>query len=1462
MHKIASLSGPIASTVAMCRVFVLALLVTGTLASHSVADAATFYLSPTGSDVNPGTEAQPWATFARAWQSLRRGDTLILLDGVYYQGMVTQAPAVDPANPQYITIKAKNDGKAIIDGRGAGSPLMDVRGTHLIFEGFVVGNAATAVFRIQGSNHVLRRISAYNASVDLNSSVIAIAGASDVLLEDVVAAGTGRKMVVITRGARNTLRRVFSFWQRWDGREFCGINWPHGAGLEIYDTSNHLIENSISYGNVPSYHIGFKSQNNTEQSQAVDNRLMGNIAINAGKTHPDGATLHWPESERPQPTNCTGYNDPNYYYSMRSGFWVAGAGVVRDNLLQDNLSYGNANVGFVYYNVGRTGYDGQPATSGNVIRRFTAMANGSDNPNGPWPGIWGGKDIDVTQTDLDAFGTVEDSRIERIFQSWPNYPNGTKVVTSLTGGGARLRYRYVDGVLMDGTNGRAEQSLWPWPMEQRIQSELGISVTNLVAGIVPDQVAPTTSCISGVAPSTVSFSATGGSTTLAVSAADSSCGWTAIPGAPWIVPSPESGNGGSSIELYAEPNTSQAPRSASVSIAGRTVTVHQAAEAVACTYTVSPQMLSAPAHGGTTGVTIGTSPGCEWSAASFVPWVSVSPTSGDGGGSTAVTVASNDSEMSRTTSISIGGQSVRIDQAGRVQTGTLSIRNLQSATDVPRFGKFELTFDVANSSATAPQWPYDPAPPPGVPAGVGISVDAIFTDPDGREHRQPAFYSQDFLDETRGGRDWHLPTGHFSWRVRFSPHKTGPWSYRLVVRDSSGTVETPAYALQVLPSSNRGFVKVSAADSRYFEFDDGSLFNGMGFQFAGHLDDPAAKGGPEYQKLGDYGVNFVRLWISSMFGSAWTPYVGGRNLYAGYLPRTGLVPYLDANTGQTTLTLRIDYESAGDTGWFDACRLQWWNDPESVKPQTTYRLRVRYRGSEITGPRNSGYPNYGFVAKLGGWFPSCHEPGTSTVITNYGLDNDGWSYIEGTWHSGNQSFLPRLHLALENVRQGVVHVQSVSLREDLGNGNLGPEMMIKPSMEHHLYIPEEKAYAFDKIVQHAERNGVYLKLVVMEKNDKIWLKMANSGDWATTDNGAGFYGTGRTVNKTRWLQQMWWRYLQARWGYSPNIHSWELTNEGDPARVGHYELADEFGKYMHCRVFGVEPGSGDGVKCPLNHPNAHMVTTSFWHSFPAAAFWSNAKYPNVDYADLHAYVSTSFAPLADKELMKWDAAYYRTWHSGHVGGLRIGKPTVRGEAGLDAPNQQNETVLGLQRDTSGVWLHNYLWSGLHSGGMYELYWWNSHVWNANADHRGKYRAIANFLQDVPLNKGGFVDWGGSVSDAGLRVVGQKNTASGTLHLWVQNKQHTWKNVVDGADIPSVSGEIVVPGFAAGSSYSLERWDTGGGALSSHDSLTADTDGTLRIPISSLRTDIALKVRLHGPVSSSPAPPTGLRLVTH
>ncbi len=203
-------------------------------------------------------------------------------------------------------------------------------------------------------------------------------------------------------------------------------------------------------------------------------------------------------------------------------------------------------------------------------------------------------------------------------------------------------------------------------------------------------------------------------------------------------------------------------------------------------------------------------------------------------------------------------------------------------------------------------------------------------------------------------------------------------------------------------------------------------------------------------------------------------------------------------------------------------------------------------------------------------------------------------------------------------------IDTVFIGEDLGSGNYGPNIVTKPSMEQLSHYMERNAYAFDKTLDIARQNDVYLKLVVMEKNEQIENEIGFDGNKAQFDNN-NFYGNYRTMTAVRWYQQAWWRYLQARWGYSPNIFSFEAVNEALPGYTNHYGQVDEMGKYLHCGVFGVSILPYDGQKCTLAQPNAHMVSTSFSDGFERNLFASD-KYPNIDYADIHRYIAKDGDP--------------------------------------------------------------------------------------------------------------------------------------------------------------------------------------------------------------------------------------------
>ncbi len=420
----------------------------------------TYYISPTGSDSNPGTSGTlPWATFNHAWQYLYPGDTLILMDGVYYQSL---NPGVRNGQPGYpITIRAQNDGKAIIDGQYQRLPVLlgntwtgesgeNPVGNYYVIEGIVARNSNDRVIQIDASHHnILRRVSAYNANPDTNSAVIGVIwpSAQYNLLEDIVVSGTGRKMAYIYKGEHNIFRRVFAAWKQWDGREFCSQEWPNGANIQIYNGSNNIIENSIAFGGAPKY--SFSMGTNGLTDPFVRNQILGSMSVLAGREW-DGDNIYY--GTRPPP--CTLTVDIYALRHFRSGFYFSNTegAEAHDNILKDIFSWGNGGVG-----IGSS--EGGGAVSLDHATIFGNLGLGwldGDNPN-----------LDpITEARLTS---ITNSNIEG---------------TTYQGEGARLAFRYLDGVLMDGSNGSPAQPLWPWPMEDRIQAELGISITDYMTNLI------------------------------------------------------------------------------------------------------------------------------------------------------------------------------------------------------------------------------------------------------------------------------------------------------------------------------------------------------------------------------------------------------------------------------------------------------------------------------------------------------------------------------------------------------------------------------------------------------------------------------------------------------------------------------------------------------------------------------------------------------------------------------------------------------------------------------------------------------------------------------------------------------------------------------------------------------------------------------------------------------------------
>ena len=606
-----------------------------------------------------------------------------------------------------------------------------------------------------------------------------------------------------------------------------------------------------------------------------------------------------------------------------------------------------------------------------------------------------------------------------------------------------------------------------------------------------------------------------------------------------------------------------------------------------------------------------------------------------------------------------------VDIVRALGTGA-NITNVQAnASTVGRYDKFELTFDVTDIAATNPYFPYDPDPPPGVPAGVGISVDGLFSNDNWATMLvQPGFlyqnYQRDCIGSVEGesfcnsGREWLYPVKDPVWKIRFAPQEIGEWHYRIRVIDDSGVTYYPAngdLAFTVVPSDNRGFMRVSPTDPGYFEFSDGTPFIGVGHgsgferrRFSYAVDE-------EMQRLYENRVNFLRIWMigSGIYMAPWHPWTSHHLPHeGGYFPAASLT-YAESY-GDRLFSLRLwDFPDPEIKRQRNPCMLQGFSDNVPVKPDTTYQLRVRLKTSGVTGPREPGYP-YGFTVRKAGWLgETCSSPRSTENQSVRLLD-----HVSGDteWHEAksifttevDEYFIGNLYLVLENTTAGEVFIDEVSLQEVDDGVLTGPEVLRKNSFAYHLYFDQRPSWQWDYALEKAASSSVTIRPVVLEKNDWIANHIDESGNLVGTyyelDNNRFYAGPNTPVRR---LHEYFWRYLIARWGYSTAVHSWELLNEGDPFNGNHYAQANDFGQYMH-----------------THDSHRHLVTTSNWHSFPIAEFWGNPSYSEVDYADMHAraFRETIYdawpisirSPLSFEE--RADYVYGGTGHSVHISGAQ------------------------------------------------------------------------------------------------------------------------------------------------------------------------------------------------------------------
>ena len=176
-----------------------------------------------------------------------------------------------------------------------------------------------------------------------------------------------------------------------------------------------------------------------------------------------------------------------------------------------------------------------------------------------------------------------------------------------------------------------------------------------------NQAAP---CSFGIAPNGANVDTPGGSGSVAITTA-AGCAWTAASNNPdWItITSPASGNGSGNLSFTVAANGGPA-RTGTLTIAGQTFTINQAAVVAPCTYSLSPTNQGFDASGGGGTITLTTGSSCTWTASSGFDWIVLtSPASGTGSSSVTFSVGAN-AGPPRTGSLIIGGQTFTVNQSG------------------------------------------------------------------------------------------------------------------------------------------------------------------------------------------------------------------------------------------------------------------------------------------------------------------------------------------------------------------------------------------------------------------------------------------------------------------------------------------------------------------------------------------------------------------------------------------------------------------------------------------------------------------------------------------------------------------------------------------------------------------------------------------------------------------------------
>lgn len=699
-----------------------------------------------------------------------------------------------------------------------------------------------------------------------------------------------------------------------------------------------------------------------------------------------------------------------------------------------------------------------------------------------------------------------------------------------------------------------------------------------------------------------------------------------------------------------------------------------------------------------------------------------------------------------------------------------------NAETIPLYGKFEANFLVATTADNV-YVPYEATPLLGE---SGISVDMLLTAPNGAARHAPCFYYQPTDGLLR-------PIGQPDWRCRFAPDTIGTWRYVIHAVDENGETVTPLHTFVATTSTKRGFVRVSTADPRYFEFSDGTPFVAP---LIGVEDGNPLNGLDQIRAIiptwGQSGVRFVR----------WFPTGESANYY--------VVPFGD------NIRMNWGFGTAGTV--FDG-------DPAfhtlmSFKP-------YYYSGQTIHSVPNDGY-RLSFRAKVTGNKVLRPELGQALIEIRA---SDWQTYTLETIADGETLTL-WLHDGYheDDNTPGTIRVDNVTVqRDETGQGGWGPNLLTRSDSNTFKYVDQVAAARLDEIMRLSELYGVYHKLTLFHKNDEVLGQLAADGSIAPDWDIDNFYSApGQVVNR---YERAYARYFVARWGYSTALHSLEFGNENMLTASSFAAAYDVLGY-----IRSIEP-------------RHILLSNSFWGYF-VTDFWNDLAHGSLmDYADKHWYARVgSDDPELVSTVTNDSAANVRECQHGfdaYQAQLTPHRPIVRGETGVWDSTGYGQLNLG---SGAATYYHKQLWAQLGdqcAGEWYTAYLIDHNLW-------AMFSYYEQFLQGEPINNGHYIDIGTDLSGITLsgvtgnvRAWGKLDATDGRAIVWIDNASDTWRRVADGLSVAPASATLSI-GSVPNGVYDVTVFNTSTGT--STVSTQSVTTGRVVVSVANLQHDVAIKFK--------------------